>query len=232
MSVRIWAISDLHLPAHQKPMDIFGEHWANHVSRISADWRARVAAQDIVLLPGDLSWAMHLEEAQDDLAMIGALPGRKILLRGNHDYWWSSIGRVRRALEAGCFAIQNDSLFLDGILFAGSRGWVIPADENAESDDARIYRRERQRLEMSLRSARDKSADALLIAMLHYPPRSQVQAGFSDILSAYGVRHAVYGHLHGAGLNGAIAGEVDGIIYHQVSCDGLGFRLAQIMECE
>ncbi len=232
MSVKIWAISDLHLPAHQKPMDIFGEHWANHVERICADWRARVAAADIVLLPGDLSWAMHLEEARDDLAMIGALPGRKILLRGNHDYWWNSIGRVRRMLEAGCFAIQNDSLFLDGFLFAGSRGWVIPADEAADSDDARIYRRERQRLEMSFRNARQKSADAPLIAMLHYPPRSETQTGFSDILKAYGARHVVYGHLHGMGLHGAIVGEVDGIEYHQVSCDGLGFRLAKILESE
>ena len=229
MSARVWAISDLHLPAHQKPMDIFGDHWVNHVQRISDDWRERVATEDIVLLPGDLSWAMHLEEAQEDLNMIAALPGRKILLRGNHDYWWSSIGRVRRALKAGCFAIQNDSLFLDGMLFAGSRGWLLPTDETSDSDDARIYRRERQRLEMSLKAARGQSADAPLIVMMHYPPRGESQIGFSDILSAYGAYHVVYGHLHGAGLSGAISGEVDGLCYHQVSCDGLNFRLALIL---
>ncbi|MDY5220192.1 MAG: metallophosphoesterase, partial [Eubacteriales bacterium] len=105
----VWAISDLHLPARQKPMDIFGPHWANHFERISADWIGRVQPQDVVLLPGDLSWAMHLEEAQEDLARIGALPGIKLLLRGNHDFWWSSIGRVRRMLPEGCFALQNDS---------------------------------------------------------------------------------------------------------------------------
>ena len=221
----VWAISDLHLPAHQKPMDIFGSHWQNHFERIREDWLERVSGEDVVLLPGDLSWAMHLEEAQEDLSRIGALPGRKILLRGNHDYWWSSIGRVRRALPEGCYAIQNDCLFMDGLLFAGSRGWQIPAEPEGDSDDARIYRRERQRLEMSLASARARSADAPLIALMHYPPRTEAVEGFSDILKCYGAATVVYGHLHGAGLAGALRGEVDGITYHQVSCDGLGFRL-------
>lgn len=226
----VWAISDLHLPAHQKPMDIFGPHWMNHFDRISADWLERVRPEDVVLLPGDLSWAMRLEEAQEDLERIGALPGTKILLRGNHDYWWSSIGRVRRALPEGCCAIQNDSLCLGGVLFAGSRGWQIPGEAEGEGDDARIYRRERQRLEMSLKSARARSEEAPLIALMHYPPRTEASEGFSDLLKRYGVGDVVYGHLHGAGLAGAIRGEVDGLRYHQVSCDGLDFRLAQIME--
>lgn len=226
----VWAISDLHLPARQKPMDVFGPHWANHFRRIREDWLQRVHESDVVLLPGDLSWAMHLEEAREDLEQIGALPGKKLLLRGNHDYWWSSIGRVRRMLPEGSYALQNDSLMIDGRLYAGSRGWQIPADPDGESDDARIYRRERQRLEMSLKSAREKSADAPLIAMMHYPPRSESQEGFADILRAYGAEHVVYGHLHGAGLAGAINGEVDGLCYHQVSCDGLGFKLKQIFE--
>lgn len=226
----VWAISDLHLPARQKPMDIFGPHWANHFERIRADWLERVQAEDVVLLPGDLTWAMHLEEAQEDLEQIGALPGKKLLLRGNHDYWWSSIGRVRRMLPEGSFALQNDSILLNGRLFAGSRGWVIPAEPDGDSDDARIYRRERQRLEMSLKHARARSEDASLTVMMHYPPRSEGNAGFADIFAAYGVEDVVYGHLHGAGLAGAISGEVDGIIYHQVSCDGLGFKLAKIFD--
>ena len=226
----VWAISDLHLPARQKPMDIFGPHWQNHFERIREDWLAHVGQQDIVLLPGDLSWAMHLEEAQEDLARIGELPGRKLLLRGNHDYWWSSIGRVRRALPEGCFALQNDSMLMDGLLFAGSRGWQIPAEPDGDSDDARIYRRERQRLEMSLNNARAKDADAPLVVMMHYPPRGENMDGFSDILKRFGVEHVVYGHLHGAGLAGAIRGEVDGIFYHQVSCDGLDFKIARILE--
>lgn len=211
-------------------MDIFGPHWLNHFERIREDWLARVCAEDIVLLPGDLTWAMHLEEAMEDLARVGELPGIKLLLRGNHDYWWSSIGRVRRALPEGCFALQNDSMLLNGVLFAGSRGWQIPSEPDGDSDDARIYRRERQRLEMSLSNARAKSEDAPLVVMMHYPPRSENTEGFSDILKNYGVERVVYGHLHGAGLAGAIRGEIEGIIYHQVSCDGLDFKLDRIMD--
>ena len=221
----VFAISDLHLPARQKPMDIFGPHWENHFERIAADWRARVTEADIVLLPGDLTWAMHLEEALEDLGRVGELPGRKLILRGNHDYWWSSIGRVRRALPEGMYAIQNDVLQLDGMLFAGSRGWIIPMGDNADENDVRIYNRERLRLEMSLKAARRMDANAPLIAMMHYPPLMDQVAGFSDILEAYGVCDCVYGHLHGAGLNGAVRGIRGSVRYHQVSCDGLGFRL-------
>ncbi len=224
----VWAISDLHLPARQKPMDVFGPHWLNHFERIQEDWRQKVRDEDVVLLPGDLSWAMRLEEALEDIERVGALPGRKILLRGNHDYWWSSIGRVRRILPQGCYALQNDSLLMDGLLFAGSRGWTIPGEPDGDSDDARIYRRERLRLEMSLSSARARDAEAPLIVLMHYPPRMEGVAGFSDILERYAARDVVYGHLHGAGLAGAVRGEIDGVRYHQVSCDGLDFKLERI----
>lgn len=220
----VFAISDLHLPARVKPMDVFGEHWKNHFDRIRADWRERVAPGDLVLLPGDLSWAMRLEEAREDLASIAELPGQKLLLRGNHDYWWSSIGRVRRALPEGTWALQNDSVLIGGRLYAGSRGWTIPAGD-AEPEDVRIYERERLRLEMSLKNARAKDADAPITAMMHYPPLTDELTGFSDILEAYGVTDCVYGHLHGAGLYGAVRGERRGVRYHQVSCDGLEFKL-------
>ena len=209
-------------------MDIFGAHWHNHFERICEDWLEKVGPQDIVLLPGDLTWAMHLEEAQEDLSRLANLPGVKLLIRGNHDYWWSSIGRVRRALPDGCFALQNDSMEIQGMLFAGSRGWTIPGDPEGDSDDARIYRRERQRLEMSLNNARARNPDAPLIVMMHYPPRSDVSEGFADILERFRADHVVYGHLHGAGLAGAICGVQNGILYHQVSCDGLDFKLARI----
>ena len=225
----VWAISDLHLPANQKPMDIFGPHWNNHFERIREDWLGCVNENDVVLLPGDLTWAMHLEEAREDLMRVAELPGKKLLLRGNHDYWWSSIGRVRRMLPEGTFALQNDSMLLDGMLFAGSRGWTIPGDPDCDSDDARIYRRERQRLEMSLKNARARSGVAPLIVMMHYPPMSEDQLGFSDLLEEYGAQDVVYGHLHGAGLSGAIQGEINGVRYHQVSCDGLDFHLKRII---
>ena len=112
----LFAISDLHLPAREKPMDVFGAHWENHFERIREDWLQRVGAEDVVLLPGDLTWAMRLEDAMEDIARVGELPGRKIILRGNHDYWWSAIGRVRRALPEGMYALQNDAMELDGVL--------------------------------------------------------------------------------------------------------------------
>ena len=221
----VFAIADLHLPARIKPMDVFGERWKNHFERISADWISRVGEGDTVLLPGDLSWAMKLEEAREDLDSIAALPGKKIILRGNHDYWWSAIGRVRRALGEGMYALQNDSLMLDGRLYAGTRGWTIPSPEAEEDEDQRIYVRERMRLEMSLASARARDAEAPITVLMHYPPLTEELTGFSDILEKYGVQDCVYGHLHGAGLYGAVRGERRGVKYHQVSCDGLDFKL-------
>lgn len=220
----VYAIADLHLPARQKPMDVFGEHWRDHFRRIREDWLTRVAPGDLVLLPGDLSWAMRLEDAAEDLRSIAALPGTKLLLRGNHDYWWSSIGRVRRALGEGMLALQNDSVLIDGRLYAGSRGWTLPGPDFSE-DDRRIYARERLRLEMSLESARHRDGEAPITVMMHFPPLTDDEPGFSDILERYGVTDCVYGHLHGPAIYGAVRGLRGGVRYHQVSCDGLDFKL-------
>ncbi len=225
----VYAIADLHLPARQKPMDVFGPHWKDHFERIRGDWTARVRQEDLVLLPGDISWAMRLEEAREDLARIGELPGTKILLRGNHDYWWSSIGRVRRALAEGTYALQNDSLLIGGRLYAGTRGWMLPGPETAP-EDLRIYNRERLRLEMSLKHARNLDAGAPLTVLMHFPPRTEDQPGFSDLLEAYGAQDCVYGHLHGAAVYGAIRGLCGRVKYHQVSCDGLDFKLYQLYQ--
>ena len=225
----VYAIADLHLPARQKPMDVFGPHWKDHFERISRDWIERVCPDAVVLLPGDISWAMRLEEAEEDLAAIARLPGTKLLLRGNHDYWWSSIGRVRRALGEGMYALQNDSLLIGGHLFAGSRGWTLPGTDQTP-EDARIYERERLRLEMSLKHARGRDADAPITVMMHYPSLTDDQTGFSDLLEAYGVADCVYGHLHGAAIYGAVRGLRRGVRYHQVSCDGLDFKLYKLYD--
>ena len=225
----VYAIADLHLPARQKPMDIFGEHWKDHFLRISEDWNARVSPGDVVLLPGDLSWAMRLEDALEDLESVAALPGQKILLRGNHDYWWSSVGRVRRALGEGVYALQNDSLLIEGRLYAGSRGWTLPGPETTE-EDLRIYNRERMRLTMSLDHARRTDANAPITVMMHYPPLTGDEPGFSDILEAFGVQDCVYGHLHGQAIYGAVRGLRGTVRYHQVSCDGLDFKLYRLYE--
>ena len=154
----IFAISDLHLPGGDvKPMDVFGDHWAGHFEKISADWREKVGPDDVVLLPGDLSWAMGLKEAQADLDAIGALPGKKVILRGNHDYWWSAIGRVRDALPEGMYAVQNDCVELCGRVICGTRGWNLPGEQST-ADDIKVYKRELLRLEMTLKEARRRAA--------------------------------------------------------------------------
>lgn len=229
----IYAIADLHLSDGDKPMDVFGAHWAGHFDRIREDWRARVREEDVVLLPGDLSWAMQLEDAMRHIEELAPLPGRKILVRGNHDYWWSSIGRLRERLPRGMYALQNDALLMDGALFAGTRGWVLPG-EGSDADDARIFARETLRLEMSLRAARAISQEAPLYAMIHYPPLSGAcrDTAFTRLLERYRVRCAVYGHLHGPALRQAFSGPHNGVKYRLVSCDGLDFQLAEVDRLE
>lgn len=224
----IWAIGDLHLPGGQeKPMEIFGEHWKGHFEKIRSDWRQAVSGEDVVLLPGDISWAMTLEQAQEDLNAIGALPGRKIMIKGNHEYWWSSITRVRASLPPGFFALQNDALLLDGVLYAGTRGWPCPGSREFDQHDQKLYAREVQRMELSLSAARRLSQDAPLIAMIHYPPFNERQedSGFTELFAAYGVQIVLYGHLHGRSIAGAFSGQRDGILYQLTSCDALDFTL-------
>ncbi|MBR4235329.1 MAG: metallophosphoesterase [Clostridia bacterium] len=229
--MRIFAVADLHLPGgRQKPMDVFGAHWTDHFARISADWTDRVLPEDIVLIPGDISWAMTLSEAKPDIDAIGALPGRKVLLRGNHDYWWNSVSRVRDALPAGMYALQNDAMKIDGCVFCGSRGWLLPC-ESAKEEDVRLYRRELGRLTMSLDCAARLTANGeRIICMTHFPPLTDAcrDTEISALLAERRVDTAVYGHLHGESLKGAFRGVYRSVRYEQVSCDGLGFRLKQL----
>ncbi|HLS90244.1 MAG TPA: metallophosphoesterase [Limnochordia bacterium] len=235
--MKIFAIGDLHLPGGQeKPMDIFGANWANHGERIAQGWRERVSPGDIVLLPGDLSWAMTLEEAADDLAYLGSLPGEVILIRGNHDYWWSAIGKVRKALPPGVHALQNDYYALGKLAICGTRGWLLPGTEGFGPHDEKVYRREVERLRLSLEAA-VKAGLKPAIAMMHYPPapRTQAPTGFTELLEAYGVQLCVYGHLHGEAQNGALSGTVRGVHYRLVACDAIGFaplRVAEVKDGE
>lgn len=227
--MEIYAIGDLHLPGgDDKPMNVFGEHWAGHFERISRDWLARVRREDAVLIPGDISWAMQLEDALPDLRAIGSLPGKKILLRGNHDYWWSGISRLRDALPPEMFALQNDAMRLEDTAFSGTRGWALPVSGTA-AEDEKIYRRELQRMEMSLERAMKLKAERLVV-MCHYPPLGEggAETPLSALLSRYPVDDVVYGHLHGPSLRGAVNGLYGGIRYHCVSCDGLQFQLLRL----
>ena len=228
----IYAIGDLHLPGgDDKSMAVFGAHWEGHWEKIAADWHGRVGEEDIVLIPGDISWAMHLENALPDLMAIGALPGRKILLRGNHDFWWGAITRVRESLPAGMYALQNDAMVLSGITFCGTRGWTHPQGSE-EGEDARLYARELIRLRLSLEQARRLSPNGPLVALTHYPPLGEggVRTPVSDLMEEFSVGDVVYGHLHGASIKTAFIGRVEGVRYHFVSCDGLDFKLYQMPE--
>ena len=227
----VFAIGDLHLPGgDDKPMNVFGDIWEEHFERVAEDWAARVGTEDVVLLPGDLSWAMRLEDARKDIAQIAALPGRKVLLRGNHDYWWSSIGRVRDALCEGMYALQNDALKLEGLILCGTRGWK-DREEGWGADDEKIYQRELKRLELSL-SCATRLGNGVKVCLMHYPPLSAAQTDtpFSRLIENNGISRVVYGHLHGSALKGAFRGEHNGVWYHQVSCDGTGFKLEDVME--
>lgn len=238
--MKVFAISDLHLPGGvEKPMDVFGTHWLNHFERISEDWRARVSQEDLVLLPGDFCWAMQLPQALPDLQAVAALPGRKILLRGNHDYWWDSISRVRAALPEGMTALQNDAIETDAAIICGTRGWLCPGDAQLSADDKRVYQREVARLELSLKNAEKKRIQALqagrdvpLLAMLHFMPFAapEIPSGFTELLEHYGVGLCIYGHLHGRGLSVQFNGPLRGVNYRLVSCDGLGFRLLNLSD--
>ena len=231
--MRLFAIGDLHMPGgDDKPMDVFGPQWDRHFLRISEAWRATVGEEDTVLVPGDISWAMQLENALPDLREIAALPGRKILCKGNHEYWWSSITRVRAALPEGMTALQFDAVDAGPCVICGTRGWTYPTEKNPlPPEDMKIFRRETQRLEMALDRAEAIAGGKPILVMIHFPPRmnDQPDTPFTRILEAHRqVRTVVYGHLHGDAFAGGFSGESRGIRYYPVSCDGIGFRPREI----
>ena len=232
--MRLFAIGDLHLPGGEdKPMNIFGSQWDRHFFRIQDAWAETVREDDCVLIPGDISWAMHLEEAMQDLQAIGKLPGRKILIRGNHDYWWNSISRIREALPEGMNALQQDAVDLGPCVVCGTRGWAIPTpDQPLSQEDEKIYRRETVRLQMALDQAEEMAKGRPVIAMLHYPPlyAYQKSSDYTRLLEAYGVCLCVYGHLHGAGIQAGFSGMEKGVRYALTSCDSLDFKLLQLPE--
>ncbi len=229
----IFAIGDLHLAHGQhKPMDVFGEQWANHVQRLSENWLQTVAGNDLVIVAGDISWAMQLSEALSDFAWLAKLPGTKVLIRGNHDYWWSSIGKVRSALPPSVYALQNDHFTWEEWTICGTRGWICPGDEGFDNDqDQKIYRREVERLQLSLQSAAGAEAEQIICA-LHFPPfnRSNQPSAFSDLLEAAAVKLCVFGHIHDSGRDQIFQGLRGGVEYHFVAADGLEFKPKLLVE--
>ena len=192
----IFALSDLHLPLGiNKPMDIFGVRWDNYVDKIEYEWKRLVKEEDFVIINGDFSWATYLSEALADFKFIEALPGRKILSKGNHDYWWETLTKMNEFLAANEIKsvtfLQNNAVLCDGVAVCGAKGWLSPSDKAFKKDDEKIYRRELMRLETSLKAAAELSDT--IIAALHYPPDEK----YMEVIRRYNVHKCVFGHLHG-----------------------------------
>lgn len=234
--MRLFAIGDLHLPGgDDKPMNVFGSQWDRHFLRISEAWKAVVREEDTVLIPGDISWAMRLEDAAEDLRGIGELPGRKVLIKGNHDYWWNSISRVRAILPRGMNALQHDAADLGECVVCGTRGWMISTEDTPlDRENEKIYRREAERLKLAADAASRLAAGRPIVAMLHYPPLypGERSSLFTEILENAGVKLCVYGHLHGEGIKAGFNGNSGGVQYRLVSCDSLGFKPELVWDSE
>ncbi len=204
-------------------MGIFGTVWEDHDKKIEQNWRAKIREEDTVLLGGDLSWSMSLEMAMKELDFINSLPGCKIAIKGNHDYWWTSIQKLNSLYDTFHF-IQNNYFVWNDTAICGTRGWVCEGSEKFTEEDAPIYRREGIRLENSL-SAAVKAGYTDLIAMIHYPPVNEYghDSVFTAIMEKYKVRKVIYGHLHGAALKNVFQGVRNGVEYIMTSGDFLDF---------
>lgn len=233
--MRVFAISDLHLAlAEDKPMEVFGSGWDGYMRRIRENWQKTVSADDLVLLPGDISWATYLNCASPDFNYIEALPGKKLITKGNHDYWWTTRSKLNKYLEnenlKSISFLQNNACFFGSVAVAGTRGWKSPEDEGFTSDDEKIYLRELERLQLSLKET--EGFEGTVITMLHYPPFNSKgrPTGFAELLNHFHVDICIYGHLHGKKCQNAVEGNVNGVCYHLVSSDYLAFMPLQLGE--
>lgn len=228
----LFAIGDLHLSlGENKPMDVFGGAWSGYVEKILAGFRA-VEADDTVVLLGDLSWAMSLEATHEDFSFIDSLPGKKIILKGNHDYWWTTAAKMRRYFEDNEWnfeLLHNNCHFYENVAICGTRGWFF-ADAFDDAGDEKVFRRELIRLEASLKCAQDGGAEHIF-AFLHYPPilSGRVCTEMVELLERYGVERCYYGHLHGGAWSRAFEGERNGIEYRLLAADYLNFAPQKIL---
>ena len=227
--MKIYALGDLHLSfdssgREHKPMGIFGPNWENHSEKIAKNWRGVVRDEDTVLVLGDTSWALRLEEAGYDLEFLAALPGRKILLKGNHDLWWQSLTKLREAAPPGLEFIQNNHYILDdGTAIVGTRGWLVPGDAGFTETDQKTYRRELNRLRLSIESLPKNGMET--IACMHYPPFNSRNepSEFIDILREYDITKCVYAHLHGPSLKQELPTNAWGVELILASADAIDF---------
>lgn len=240
----VWAIADLHLSfgVPDKNMDVFGEQWVNYTQKIQNNWLAQISDDDLVLIPGDISWAMQPKDAKPDLDWIHELPGTKVMIRGNHDYWWTSLSKIEKILPPSIHLIQNNAFEWKDIAVGGARLWDTPEFnfneyihfiENPRAklteidtnlgEAEKIFTREMGRLELSLKALSPKAK--MRIVMTHYPPIGPdlAQSRVSTLLTKYNVNICVFGHLHNVKPS-LLFGEKNGISYYLTSCDYLNFK--------
>lgn len=221
----LYAIGDLHLClGAPKPMDVFGGAWVGYMDKLR-EGMSRITAEDTVVLLGDLSWALDLENARADFAWINEIPGKKIILKGNHDYWWSTAGKFYNFCQKNgfenMFILNNNCYFYGDYALCGTRGWFFE-EERSGAHDEKVFRRELCRLEASLKAA----GDSTKLVFLHYPPRYR---GYEcreilELFERYAVRQCFYGHLHGGSHALAMEGLWDGVEYRLVSADYIRFQ--------
>ncbi|MDU2673203.1 MAG: metallophosphoesterase [Clostridium sp.] len=220
----LYAISDLHLAFNvDKPMDIFGERWLNHDEKIKKNWESKINEEDTVLIAGDISWSMRAEDSKYDLDWIDKLPGKKIISKGNHDYWWQSISKLNKMYENTKF-IQNNFYSYEDYAICGTRGWTSPDNDKFTQHDRKIYDRELIRLRLSLDMAKNAGYSKFIV-MVHYPPTNENydETEFTKVFKAYGVEKVIYGHLHGPSNFKIKNDTVDGVEYINTSCDFINF---------
>jgi predicted phosphohydrolase len=230
--MNIYAIGDLHLSATaDKPMDVFGGNWQGHFEKIKSSWLEVVQSDDVVLICGDISWAMKLEDAVVDLQSLAGLPGKKVFIRGNHDYWWSGISRVRAAAPDDSFIfLQTDSVKIGEYVIVGSRGWSCPGSPEFTEHDEKLYLREVERFKLAFADAeRKKEEGDKVIAMVHFPPFTSKQEDTESnrLFEEKGVENVVFGHIHGAAYF-PLRTIKNGVTYHLSACDKVAFKLIKI----
>lgn len=232
----IFVIADLHLSfRNNKPMDIFGDNWSGHEEKIKKNWIKNVKEEDLVIIPGDFSWETYLENTKLDFEYLNSLPGKKILLKGNHDYWWSTITSMKKFLKENRFTkidfLYNNSFEYENKIICGTRGWSIVDEEM----DKKLINRELIRLELSLKDGIDKYGNEKeKIVFMHYPPITKAKIitnkedKFVEMMKKYNIKKCYYGHLHGTSIHDAIEGKFDGIQFKLISADGLNFKPLKI----
>ena len=229
-----YIIGDLHLSfGSDKPMNIFGGNWENHTEKLKEDWLKKVNQEDTVILAGDFSWATYIKDTYKDFEYINNLPGKKILLKGNHDYWWTTVTSMKNYLKENNFNnidfLYNNSFEIEDKIIVGTRGWALNDTENSE----KMINREALRLELSIKDAIEKyGKNKEIICVIHYPPISKINMKnkFTEIMNKYNIKRCYYAHLHGNSHKEAVEGTFNEIEYKLISGDYLDFKLVKIID--